>query len=61
MVTHNMLQAINFGDRMIMLHEGKIQFDVEGEEKKRLTVEEVVKRFGEKLEDETLLCKPVEG
>jgi ABC-type uncharacterized transport system ATPase component len=46
---------------MIMLHEGKIQFDIRGEEKKRLTVEEVVKRFGEKLEDETLLCKPVEG
>lgn len=61
MVTHNMLQAINFGDRMIMLHEGKVQFDIKGEEKKRLTVEEVVKRFGEKLEDETLLCKPVEG
>jgi len=61
MVTHNMLQAINFGDRMIMLHEGKIQFDVGGEEKSRLTVEEVVRRFGEKLEDETLLCKPVDG
>jgi len=59
MVTHNMLQAINFGDRMIMLHEGKIQFDIKGEEKRSLTVEEVVKRFGEKLEDETLLCKPV--
>jgi putative ABC transport system ATP-binding protein len=54
-------QAINFGERMIMLHEGKIQFDIRGEEKKRLTVEEVVKRFGEKLEDETLLCRPVEG
>ena len=61
MITHNMGQAINFGDRMIMLHEGKIQFDIQGEEKKNLTVEEVVKRFGEKLEDETLLCKPVEG
>jgi putative ABC transport system ATP-binding protein len=61
MITHNMIQAINFGDRMIMLHEGRIQFDIKGEEKKRLTVEEVVKRFGEKLEDETLLCKPVEG
>ncbi len=61
MVTHNMHQAINFGDRMIMLHEGKIQFDIKGEEKKGLTVEEVVKRFGEKLEDETLLCKPMEG
>lgn len=61
MVTHNMVQAINMGDRMIMLHEGKIQFDVKGEEKRALTVEEVVRRFGEKLEDETLLCKPVEG
>jgi len=61
MVTHNMVQAIQFGDRMIMLHEGKIQFDIHAEEKKNLTVEEVVKRFGEKmlLEDETLLCKPV--
>jgi putative ABC transport system ATP-binding protein len=61
MVTHNMVQAINHGNRMIMLHEGKIQFDVLGDEKTRLTVEEVVKRFGEKLEDETLLCAPVEG
>ena len=59
MVTHNMHQAISYGDRMIMLHEGKIRFDVSGEEKRRLTVEEVVKRFGENLEDETLLCKPV--
>jgi putative ABC transport system ATP-binding protein len=58
MVTHNMAYAINYGDRMIMLHEGKIQFDFSGEEKRRLTVEEVVKRFGEKLEDETLLCVP---
>ncbi len=58
MVTHNMAQAISYGDRMIMLDEGKIQFDVSDEEKRRLTVEEVVKRFGEKLEDETLLCLP---
>lgn len=61
MITHNMKQAIHFGDRMIMLHEGKIQFDLKGEEKKNLSVEEVVRRFGEKLEDETLLCKPVGG
>lgn len=60
MVTHNMVQAINFGDRMIMLDEGKIRFDVQGDSKKKLTVEEVVKRFGEKLEDETLLCRSVE-
>ncbi len=60
MVTHNMNQALTFGDRMVMLHEGKIQFDIQDEEKKRLTVEEVVKRFGENLEDEALLCKPVD-
>ena len=57
MVTHNMPQAIHYGDRLIMLHEGRLQFDIRGEEKKRLTVEEVVKRFGEKLEDETLLSR----
>ena len=56
MVTHNMQQAIKYGNRMIMLHEGKVQFDIEGEEKSALTVEEVVKRFGAELKDEALLC-----
>jgi putative ABC transport system ATP-binding protein len=56
MVTHNMQQAIRYGNRMIMLHEGKVKFDVHGEEKKALTVEEVVKRFGADLKDEALLC-----
>jgi putative ABC transport system ATP-binding protein len=55
MVTHNMPQAIRYGNRMIMLHEGKVQFDIQGEEKKALTVEEVVKRFGAELKDEALL------
>jgi len=58
MVTHNMLQAIKYGNRMIMLHEGKIQFDIQGEEKTALTVEEVVKRFGAELKDEALLVQP---
>lgn len=55
MITHNMHQAIYYGDRMIMLHEGRPQFDIKGEAKRRLTIEEVVKRFGEKLTDESLL------
>ena len=55
MVTHNMLQALRYGNRMIMLHEGRIQYDIQGEEKKALTVEEVVRRFGAKLKDEALL------
>jgi putative ABC transport system ATP-binding protein len=57
MVTHNMNQAIRYGNSMIMLHEGKIIFKVAGDEKKALTVEEVVRKFGADLKDETLLCK----
>jgi putative ABC transport system ATP-binding protein len=55
MITHNMQQAIKYGNRMIMLHEGKIQFDIQGEEKTALTVEEVVRKFGAELKDEALL------
>lgn len=55
MVTHNMQQAIRYGNRMIMLHEGRIRFDVSGEEKAALTVQEVVARFGGTLNDEALL------
>jgi putative ABC transport system ATP-binding protein len=56
MVTHNMNQAIKYGNVMIMLHEGKLKFDAEGDAKRALTVEEVVKRFGADLKDEALLC-----
>ena len=55
MVTHNMEQAIRYGNRLIMLHEGNIQLDIDGEEKKAFTVEEAVKRFGATLKDESLL------
>lgn len=56
MVTHNMNQAIRFGHRMIMLHEGRIVFEARDEEKQRLTVADVVQRFGTTLNDEALLC-----
>jgi len=59
MVTHNMNQALKYGNRMIMLHQGRIQMDVRGEEKRRLTVREVIDQFGTTLKDETLLtCDP---
>lgn len=45
MVTHNMEQAIRYGDRMIMLHRGRILFDVEGEQKRNLTVERLISAF----------------
>jgi ABC-type uncharacterized transport system ATPase component len=43
---------------MVMLHEGKVKFDVQGEKKRHLTVKEVVEQFGTVLKDETLLCTP---
>lgn len=55
MVTHNMEQAIRYGNRLVMLHEGNIQLDIKGEVKRSLTVEEAVKQFGSTLKDETLL------
>lgn len=45
MITHNMKDAIAHGNRLIMMHEGKIIIDVEGEEKKKLTVEHLLGLF----------------
>ena len=45
MVTHNMRDAINYGSRLIMLHEGKIVVDISGEAKKNLTVESLIEKF----------------
>ncbi len=47
MVTHNMRDAINIGNRLIMMHNGRIIYDVAGEEKKKLEVEDLLKKFGE--------------
>ncbi len=47
MVTHNMKDAIAMGNRLIMMHEGRIIYDVSGEEKKKLTVDDLLKKFGE--------------
>lgn len=55
MVTHNMDQAIKYGNRLIMLHEGRVQLDISGEDKRAFTVEEAIKRFGSTLKDEALL------
>jgi putative ABC transport system ATP-binding protein len=45
MVTHNMKDAITHGNRLIMMHEGKIIFNVSGEAKKRLTVKDLMQQF----------------
>ena len=45
MITHNMKDAIAHGNRLIMMHEGKIIIDVKGEDKKKLTVEDLLAMF----------------
>ena len=47
MITHNMRDAIAHGNRLIMMYEGKIVLDIRGEEKKKLTVEDLLAKFGQ--------------
>ncbi len=45
MITHNMKDAIHYGNRLVMMHEGRVVYDVSGEEKSALTVEDLLKKF----------------
>lgn len=47
MITHNMKDAIQIGNRLVMMHEGRIIYDVSGEEKMNLEVEDLLKKFEE--------------
>ena len=47
MITHNMKDAIRLGNRLIMMHEGKVIYDVSGEEKKNLRVSDLLAKFEE--------------
>jgi putative ABC transport system ATP-binding protein len=59
MVTHSMRDALSYGDRLIMLHHGRVILDVHGDEKARLTIPDVLDLFGriegEAVEDRMLL------
>ncbi|GLI34046.1 ABC transporter ATP-binding protein [Desulforhabdus amnigena] len=59
MVTHNMRHALELGNRLIMMHEGGIILDVAGEEKKRLTVQDLLNEFaklkGDAVSDDKML------
>ena len=60
MVTHNMRDAIAYGNRLIMMHEGRIILDIAGEQKQHLTVEMLLEQFarasgGEFANDRALL------
>ena len=45
MITHNMRDAIAYGNRLVMMYDGHIVVDVSGEEKRRLTVEQLLELF----------------
>lgn len=45
MITHNMHDAIEYGNRLIMMHEGRVIVDVSGEEKKKLTIPQLLELF----------------
>ena len=59
MVTHNMRHAIQYGNRLIMMLEGNVVFDVRGDEKKSLKVEDLMQKFqtakGDSLSDRMIL------
>ena len=45
MVTHNMQDAITYGNRLVMMNQGKIILDIKGEEKNKLTIEDLLHKF----------------
>jgi putative ABC transport system ATP-binding protein len=45
MVTHNMNHALKLGNRLIMMHQGRVILNIEGEEKSRFSVEDLLERF----------------
>jgi putative ABC transport system ATP-binding protein len=59
MVTHNMRDAIQIGNRLIMMYEGRIIYDVSGEEKRSLSVDDLLNKFeeasGEEFSDDKAL------
>ncbi|MEG9531558.1 ABC transporter ATP-binding protein [Mannheimia bovis] len=59
MVTHSMRQALDYGDRTVMLHQGQVAFDVSGEQRKQMDVPDLLRLFQqnrhEQLSDDGLL------
>lgn len=59
MITHNMQHAIKYGNRLLMMDEGEIIFDISGKEKENLTIDAIMEKFKsirkDELNDEKLL------
>ena len=61
MVTHNMRDAINYGNRLIMMNEGRVVLDISGEEKKRLTVDSLLARVSRAAGEDMLTDRVLIG
>lgn len=65
MVTHNMHQALELGNRTLMMDSGHIVFDVKGEERQKLTVDDLLKKFkdnaGKSLDNDRILLSSAEN
>jgi putative ABC transport system ATP-binding protein len=57
MVTHSLQQALDVGTRTVMLHEGNVIFDVCGEKRDELTVNDLLAQFGKSMDDDRLLLQ----
>ena len=53
MITHNMKDAIKYGNRLIMMDSGRVVVDIRGEEKKHLTVRDLLEKFN--IENDRML------
>ena len=61
MITHNMRDAINHGNRLIMMNGGRIVYDVSGEEKANLTVETLLEKFSKSYREDMLTDRMILG
>lgn len=61
MITHNMKDAIAHGNRLIMMMDGNIILDIRGEEKKQLTVADLLRKFEEASGEEFAIDKAILG
>ena len=61
MITHNMKDAIRYGTRLIMMSQGKVVVDISGDEKKKLTVEQLLKMFQTASENDYLSDSAILG
>lgn len=55
MVTHSLHQALHVGTRTVMLHEGRVIYDVAGDERSSLTPQDLLAKFGSSVDDDRLL------